>query len=79
MSAPWATGPGVSPVCRDQEPAEAVPIGAVISEGCTEVQGFLFGQPVKADEIERLLAEGFGLANGDCGEPGTRHAVSGIH
>jgi len=72
-----AKGLGMTTTAEGVETPEQLEM--VRSEGCTEVQGFLFGQPVKADEIERLLAEGFGLANGDCGEPGTRHAVSGIH
>jgi EAL domain-containing protein (putative c-di-GMP-specific phosphodiesterase class I) len=30
-------------------------LDAVRSIGCTEAQGFLFGQPMPADEIEELL------------------------
>jgi EAL domain-containing protein (putative c-di-GMP-specific phosphodiesterase class I) len=30
----------------------------VTSEGCTEVQGFLFSQPLPVHEIERLFLSG---------------------
>ena len=30
----------------------------VTSEGCTEMQGFLFSQPLPAQEIERLFLSG---------------------
>jgi EAL domain-containing protein (putative c-di-GMP-specific phosphodiesterase class I) len=30
-------------------------LAAIKSEGCTEMQGYLFSQPVPASEIERLF------------------------
>jgi EAL domain-containing protein (putative c-di-GMP-specific phosphodiesterase class I) len=30
----------------------------ITSEGCTEMQGFLFSQPLPAHEIERLFLSG---------------------
>jgi EAL domain-containing protein (putative c-di-GMP-specific phosphodiesterase class I) len=58
------------------ETAEQLEI--VRSEGCTEVQGFFLGQPVRADEIEALLTDVHGLVNGKSAEP-PRRAAAGAH
>jgi EAL domain-containing protein (putative c-di-GMP-specific phosphodiesterase class I) len=36
----------------------------ITSEGCTEMQGFLFSQPIPAHEIERLFLSGYEARNG---------------
>jgi EAL domain-containing protein (putative c-di-GMP-specific phosphodiesterase class I) len=36
----------------------------ITSEGCTEMQGFLFSQPIPAHEIERLFLSGYEEQNG---------------
>ena len=72
-----AKGLGMATTAEGVETAEQLEI--VRSEGCTEVQGFLFGQPVKADEIEALLSDGCGLMHGGCAEGGARLAAAGAH
>ncbi len=72
-----AKGLGMTTTAEGVETAEQLEI--VRSEGCTEVQGFLFGQPVKADEIEALLSDGCGLMHDGCAEGGTRLAAAGAH
>jgi EAL domain-containing protein (putative c-di-GMP-specific phosphodiesterase class I) len=72
-----AKGLGMTTTAEGVETAEQLEI--VRSEGCTEVQGFLFGQPVKADEIEALLSDGCGLMNGEYAEGGARLAAAGAH
>jgi EAL domain-containing protein (putative c-di-GMP-specific phosphodiesterase class I) len=41
-------------------------LDSITSEGCTEMQGFLFSRPLPAREIERLFISGQGdqLASG---------------
>ncbi len=48
-----AHGLGMATSAEGVETAEQLEI--VRAEGCTEVQGFLFSPPARADEIERLL------------------------
>ena len=35
-------------------------LDSITSEGCTEMQGFLFSRPLPASEIERLFISGQG-------------------
>ena len=46
---------GVATTAEGVENAEAVRVAA--AEGCTEVQGFLFGRPTPASEVPLMLAE----------------------
>ena len=62
-----AKGLGMETTAEGVETAEQLEI--VRSEGCTEVQGFFLGQPVRADEIEALLTDVHGLVNGKSAEP----------
>jgi predicted signal transduction protein with EAL and GGDEF domain len=49
-----ANGLGVAATAEGVETKEQ--LEAIRSEGCTEMQGFLFSKPLPADEIDRLLA-----------------------
>jgi EAL domain-containing protein (putative c-di-GMP-specific phosphodiesterase class I) len=55
-----AKGLGMSTTAEGVETAEQ--LGIARAEGCTEVQGFLFGQPVEVGEIETLLMRECGSA-----------------
>ncbi len=51
-----AKGMGMSATAEGVETAEQ--LDRITSEGCTEMQGFLFSRPVPASEIERLFLSG---------------------
>ena len=58
-----AKGLGMATTAEGVETAEQLEI--VRAEGCTEMQGFYFGQPVSADKINALLAQDRGFASGN--------------
>ena len=72
-----AKGLGMATTAEGVETAEQLEI--VRAEGCTEVQGFFFGQPVPADEIEALLVDERSFANGKGAEGRVRRAAAGGH
>ena len=48
-----AKGLGMSATAEGVETVEQLEV--IKSEGCTEMQGYLFSKPLPADEIERLI------------------------
>ena len=48
-----ANGMGMTTTAEGVETREQ--LDAIVSEGCTEMQGFLFSKPLPADKIERLF------------------------
>ena len=72
-----AKGLGMVTTAEGVETAEQLEIAR--SEGCTEVQGFYFGQPVLADEIETLLSDVQILANGKSAGTRLRRVAAGAH
>jgi diguanylate cyclase (GGDEF)-like protein len=57
-----ARGMGMMATAEGVEPREQ--LDQITSEGCTEMQGFLFSQPIPAHEIERLFLSGYEARNG---------------
>jgi EAL domain-containing protein (putative c-di-GMP-specific phosphodiesterase class I) len=53
-----ANGMGMTATAEGVETSEQ--LDKITSEGCTEMQGYLFSQPLLAREIERLLLSGHG-------------------
>jgi EAL domain-containing protein (putative c-di-GMP-specific phosphodiesterase class I) len=51
-----ANGMGMTATAEGVETSEQ--LDRITSEGCTEMQGFLFSQPLPAHEIERLFLSG---------------------
>ena len=51
-----ANGMGMTATAEGVETREQ--LDRITSEGCTEMQGFLFSQPLPAHEIERLFLSG---------------------
>ena len=51
-----ANGMGMTATAEGVETREQ--LDQITSEGCTEMQGFLFSQPIPAHEIERLFLSG---------------------
>ena len=72
-----AKGLGMATTAEGVETAEQLAIAR--AEGCTEVQGFYFGQPVSADKIDALLAQDHGFANGKGVEGRVRRVAAGGH
>jgi diguanylate cyclase (GGDEF)-like protein len=60
--AAMAKGLGMTTTAEGVETQEQ--LDAVRSEGCTEMQGFLFGRPLPADELEALYLAPRRIANG---------------
>jgi EAL domain-containing protein (putative c-di-GMP-specific phosphodiesterase class I) len=52
-----ANGMGMTATAEGVETREQ--LDQITSEGCTEMQGFLFSQPIPAHEIERLFLSGY--------------------
>jgi predicted signal transduction protein with EAL and GGDEF domain len=57
-----ARGMGMMATAEGVETREQ--LDQITSEGCTEMQGFLFSQPIPAREIERLFLSGYEARNG---------------
>jgi diguanylate cyclase (GGDEF)-like protein len=57
-----ARGMGMMATAEGVETREQ--LDQITSEGCTEMQGFLFSQPIPAHEIERLFLSGYEARNG---------------
>jgi EAL domain-containing protein (putative c-di-GMP-specific phosphodiesterase class I) len=53
-----ANGMGMTATAEGVETAEQ--LHSIVSEGCTEMQGFLFSKPLPAGEIERQFLSGRG-------------------
>jgi EAL domain-containing protein (putative c-di-GMP-specific phosphodiesterase class I) len=53
-----ANGMGMTATAEGVETAEQ--LHSIASEGCTEMQGFLFSKPLPAAEIERQFLSGRG-------------------
>jgi EAL domain-containing protein (putative c-di-GMP-specific phosphodiesterase class I) len=52
-----ANGMGMTATAEGVETREQ--LDQITSEGCAEMQGFLFSQPIPAHEIERLFLSGY--------------------
>ncbi len=61
-AAALARGMGMMATAEGVETREQ--LDQITSEGCTEMQGFLFSQPIPAHEIERLFLSGYEARNG---------------
>jgi predicted signal transduction protein with EAL and GGDEF domain len=57
-----ASGMGMTTTAEGVETREQ--LDSITSEGCTEMQGFLFSKPLPAGEIERVFLSGRGTAAG---------------
>ena len=57
-------GPGFCPASTTAEGVETrEQLDKITSEGCTEMQGYLFSKPLPAPEIERLFLSGHAARN----------------
>jgi EAL domain-containing protein (putative c-di-GMP-specific phosphodiesterase class I) len=70
-----AKGLGMATTAEGVETPEQLELAR--AEGCTEVQGFYFGRPVPADEIEGMLMDERNLASGEGAEGRVRRAAAG--